>query len=343
MGEIKKVGFLALLIVSSCFYLISCDSDDSGNNTNYVQFYLTDCPYDAEAINIEILQVSVSDEEDQVKPLETNSGVYNLLDFTDGLDTLIAYGDVVMQSIDHIYFDLGDDNTIVVDGKTHPLQLRGKDNRVKVKASIDDLSEGNYLVDFFACTSIVRNANGYFLKPVIKFKGPHRHDNHDDDKDDHDFDDKWNKLLECYSVSYPVSFIGENNEELTANNQEEMVAIFQNNDVKSIQFPFTLEDKQGEQITISSYEDLKNLEHCKDFDDDFEDLLACYSLKYPIVLIDKNGEQYEAKNQDELMGIIENYDIVSVTLPITLIDSDGKEIEVQSLNDLKELEEACED
>jgi len=197
---------------------------------------MTDCPFEAEEVNVEILKVIVEDEDGNSEELTTNAGIYNLLEFTDGVDTLLAFGNLSLDDVKHIYFELGDQNTIVVDGQSFPLQLKD-DNTVKVKVNLNKLDDEDYLVDFFACTSIIKNNDGYFLKPVIKFKGKKL-------KDDEDYDEILEDILEdleeCYALVYPVSLIDEEAEVYTANNKEELILIVTENDIEDVVYPISV-------------------------------------------------------------------------------------------------------
>ncbi len=84
---------LLILMAIGIFALVatSCDSDE-GNA--HVQVWLTDAPGDYQEVNIDLkgVDVHVGDGDDDAgwKSLSVRAGVYNLLELTNGLDTLLG-------------------------------------------------------------------------------------------------------------------------------------------------------------------------------------------------------------------------------------------------------------
>ncbi|WP_299758753.1 DUF4382 domain-containing protein [uncultured Pontibacter sp.] len=175
---IKKKLFLPLLL-SGLIGFSSCDSnDDNGTGTARMEVRMTDAPGDYEEVNIEIESVQVhredSDaEEGWVTLDEIHPGVYNLLDFANGRDTLLASAELPVGRISQIRLILGDNNTVklkngsVVNLKTPSGQTSG----VKLQLNADLQDDVTYMVllDFDAAKSVVAKGNGGFnLKPVIR-------------------------------------------------------------------------------------------------------------------------------------------------------------------------------
>ncbi len=143
-----------------------------------MQVRLTDSPGDFEEVNIDIRSVQIHREEtdngtDWITLGEINPGVYNLLDFANGADTLLASHSLPAGKISQIRLVLGDNNTLklkdgtVVDLKTPSGQTSG------VKLDIDAVLEADVtymvLLDFDAAKSVVARGNGqYNLKPVVR-------------------------------------------------------------------------------------------------------------------------------------------------------------------------------
>jgi hypothetical protein len=104
--------------------------------------------------------------------LNANAGMYNLLDLSNGVDTLIAFGDIEPQTIEQIRLILGPNNSIVVDGVSYPLSTpSAMQSGLKINVHQTLLAGINYaiLLDFDANKSIVQEGNGdYKLKPVIR-------------------------------------------------------------------------------------------------------------------------------------------------------------------------------
>jgi hypothetical protein len=53
--------------------------------------------------------------------LNVKSGIYNLLNFSNGLDTLIAIGTLNIATVQQIRLILGLNNSVVVNNVSHPL------------------------------------------------------------------------------------------------------------------------------------------------------------------------------------------------------------------------------
>ena len=130
-----------------------------------------------ESVNIDIQKVSIHISSDSSAnsgwfDLETNTGVYDLLDYTAGNDTLIAFDTRLQtQNISQIRLLLGNNNTIVDDGKTYELETpSGQTSGLKVQVHADLKAGFAYkiLLDFDVEKSIIKTGNGkYKLKPVI--------------------------------------------------------------------------------------------------------------------------------------------------------------------------------
>ncbi len=136
---------------------------------------MTDNPFNATAINVDIqaIKVNMSNDSSGWVDLVTNTGIYNLLDLQNGIDTLLAVGTVPTGTLKEVRFVLGSNNDIVINNITYPLSIpSGSESGLKIKlnknlnASLDSL-----LIDFDAALSIHQTGNGdYQLKPVLKIK-----------------------------------------------------------------------------------------------------------------------------------------------------------------------------
>jgi hypothetical protein len=166
---------LTLLLLSATLFFSSCDNDEK--SARRIQVRLTDAPGDYEAVNIDLLRVeahaSRGNEQNGWFELNTNSGVYNLLDLTNGIDTLIVDDVLPEGKISQIRLVLGDNNTVVVDGVTHDLTIpSGSQSGLKLNIHEEFLEGITYkvLLDFDAAKSVVKaGASGkYNLKPVIR-------------------------------------------------------------------------------------------------------------------------------------------------------------------------------
>ncbi|MCI0751880.1 MAG: DUF4382 domain-containing protein [Flammeovirgaceae bacterium] len=161
------------LFAVAALILASCDSDERSAR---LQVWLTDAPGDYEEVNVDIQGVEIhaqgGDQNNGWQSLEVNKGIYNLLDLTNGLDTLLGEIELPAGKISQVRLVLGDDNSIKVDGATHDLTTpSGQQSGLKVQIH-QDLVEGityKILLDFDAAKSIVNTGSAaYILKPVIR-------------------------------------------------------------------------------------------------------------------------------------------------------------------------------
>lgn len=162
----KVAGFLLLSI-----FWMACSDD---NQTAKLEVRLTDAPGDYEEVNIDIQSVEINNGEGNSgwTTLDVESGVYNILELTNGLDTLLASTELPAGRISQIRLILGDNNSVKVNGVIKPLSTpSAQQSGLKLNLQAE-LSEGityTITLDFDAARSIVRRGNGsYSLKPVIR-------------------------------------------------------------------------------------------------------------------------------------------------------------------------------
>lgn len=171
-----------------------------------IRIRLSDGPVNYDAVNVDILRVEVlvapdscrnrSDEDDDDDDrggrgdgdchydndrdghhnyrcmvwdtLDIRPGIYNLLDLSNGADTLLASGITVAGQIKKIRLTLGTNNSVVIDSVQYPLRLWNSYNRVTINVRGEDIEEirpGDLQIwlDFDAGRSIVRLQNNQFV------------------------------------------------------------------------------------------------------------------------------------------------------------------------------------
>ena len=171
MKNFRIIFFILLTasIVSSCRKDNGGDGDASG--TAHLNLYLTDAPalYDAVFIDIESIEI-ISDAGTATFPLLV-PGIYNLLDFTSGIDTLMISEDMSPRTISQIRLILGENNSIVVGGIAYPLSTPSAQSsglKLQVHETLEPGITYAFYLDFDAEHSIVEEGNGsYSLKPVL--------------------------------------------------------------------------------------------------------------------------------------------------------------------------------
>ncbi len=133
---------------------------------------MTDAPGPYDAVYIDLKGVEVTGADGKTVMLNVNAGVYNLLHFSNGIDTLIATATLDIATIDQIRLILGPNNTIVVGGVSYPLSTPSAEQSGLKLAVHQTMQAGiayYVLLDFDANKSIVLEGNGtYKLKPVVR-------------------------------------------------------------------------------------------------------------------------------------------------------------------------------
>ena len=108
---------------------------------------------------------------DTLHSLYTNAGIYNLLDYTEMKDTILASKSVTIGYLSQIRLVLGKNNSIKIDGKYVDLKApSASESGLKLNVQ-QEIMYGviyTYLLDFDVKKSIVQNDNKFLLKPVIK-------------------------------------------------------------------------------------------------------------------------------------------------------------------------------
>lgn len=177
----KKTNLLFLLLPLTCGLLIfaACrKSSSTSGGTARLEVRLTDdpSPYDAVLIDVEKVEVNVSSDTGTSKGWQTlpllRPGVYNLLDFRNGIDTVLASMDLPAGTLSQMRMTLGSNNSVVINGQSFPLKTPSAQQsglKFNIHASLTSGIVYRLWIDFNAGSSIVTTGNGGFiLKPVIR-------------------------------------------------------------------------------------------------------------------------------------------------------------------------------
>ena len=166
----KKIPtFIILTLIATL--LISCSKVIDDEKMAKLTFLLTDAPAEFEKVNIDIVGIQAIIN-DSIIDLEVQTGIYNLLDFANGKDTLIVDQEVPAGKLSQVRLLLGEDNTLLIDNASFDLKTpSAQQSGLKLNIHQDFLPgvAYEYIIDFDAGKSIVKTGNGKFiLKPVIK-------------------------------------------------------------------------------------------------------------------------------------------------------------------------------
>jgi hypothetical protein len=167
MKKIMHALFLSLFVL----VVASCDKDNNDDKAQ-LSVLMTDAPAVYDAVLIDLQRVEVTGDGGGDIVLNTNADIYNLLDLTNGVNTLIATADMEPGTISQIRLILGPNNSVVVDGVSHPLSTPSAEQsglKLQVHQTFEPGVSYAILLDFDANQSIVEKGNGeYSLKPVIR-------------------------------------------------------------------------------------------------------------------------------------------------------------------------------
>ena len=165
----KTLKFLVLALALSTIWT-ACKKNKT--DTTPVNVRMTDAPGNFQQVNVDITGVEFKINNGATVSLNVHSGVYNLLDFVNGIDTLIASADVPSGSLSQVRLILGTNNTVKVDGVVYPLSTPSAMQsglKLNVNSTLIAGVVYNLLLDFDANQSVVLTGNGeYQLKPVIR-------------------------------------------------------------------------------------------------------------------------------------------------------------------------------
>jgi len=169
----KMFKMLLVAVSASTLLFLACSKENSLKQST-LKIRMTDNPADWDEVNIDLREVKVNLKDDSSGwvNLQTNAGVYDLLQLQNGVDTLIAQGQVPAGTVKEIRLVLGDNNSIVVNGQTHPLTIpSGGSSGLKIKIHKNVSSNlDSLLIDFDAALSVKEENGSYKLRPVIKLK-----------------------------------------------------------------------------------------------------------------------------------------------------------------------------
>jgi Domain of unknown function (DUF4382) len=201
----KSIQSISILCLSIIVFFIACqkqiDATSNDQERRKLSVYLTDdpCQYDSVFIDIRFVEVKIDttrkhddddhhgDDDDDMDDdhqhsdsfgkwdtLSIRPGVYNILKLRNGIDTLLATGNIPAGAIRKIRITLGTNNSVVKNGVTYSLSLlAGQTNYVYVKIHKeceDEISVGQtgIWLDFDVCESIKFKNGQYYLKPFLK-------------------------------------------------------------------------------------------------------------------------------------------------------------------------------
>lgn len=171
----RMLGLMLMVLLIS----FGCQKENH-TGTGAMRVKMTDAPIDFDSVNVEVLQVSVHYSDNATSSpgwmdLPTNAGIYNLLDLQNDVTTvLVNNNQIPAGDITQMRLILGQNNTVVVDSVSYPLEMSSQYNtgiKINLNSTIAQGDTVEVLLDFDAEESIVVGGQTTFkLKPVIRLE-----------------------------------------------------------------------------------------------------------------------------------------------------------------------------
>ncbi len=180
----KKIVLLIAIFMVAILGFQSCSNDNDNDNiidnTARVQLKLVDAPGDYEEVNIEIIDVLINSPENgggwtSITPDGFTPIIVDLTELIGGAELLLA--DVIIPSgmLKEVRLVLGDNNTLVIEGKSDPVHLdtpsaQQSGLKIKINTQLEPGYSYTFIFDWNVEKSIVKagNSGKYLLKPVIR-------------------------------------------------------------------------------------------------------------------------------------------------------------------------------
>jgi hypothetical protein len=200
----SKKNALTVLTLATLLLAVACQKNLTQKNENTagqssLKIFLTDDPslvFDKVLLDIQKVEIKVENdslekhEKEHQGEVDDNDkhgdasggwisvnihpGVYDILQFRNGLDTLFASASFpAANTLKKLRVTLGTNNSVVFNGNSFPLAIKGNDNFivVKLEESAVNINSGglsSIWIDIDAGRSIRKNGNQFELKPSVK-------------------------------------------------------------------------------------------------------------------------------------------------------------------------------
>ena len=169
----KHLLILSAIIIFTTVFT-SCTNNDNEKNSR-ISIRLVDNPGDFDKVYVDVQDVLVKKEGEGWESIgNVDAQIYDLLTLTGGIDALLVDSEIPSGMLNQIRLVLGDQNSIVIDGITFPLNTPSA-QQSGLKLSVNtELVAGvayNFILDFDVDRSIAivaGNSANINLHPVIR-------------------------------------------------------------------------------------------------------------------------------------------------------------------------------
>lgn len=176
-----KKNLTRLFTVATILFVVlisiqSCQKNGSKYDKSRIQIKLTDAPDpNVKEVWVDIREVWLKlNDSSEIMLTGTYPGVYNLLELTNGKDTILADAEIPAGKISQIRLVLGDNNYIITRNGAKIFLTTPSAQQSGLKVQLHQTVSGGLLyrliLDFDAGKSIVKagNSGNYLLKPVLR-------------------------------------------------------------------------------------------------------------------------------------------------------------------------------
>lgn len=164
---------IVIRLVFLCLLISSCNKDSV--TTSFVNFYLTDLPSPCKEINIDIQSIELHPmgpyNKVDAKINKQNPGIYNILNYSNGKDTLLYSFETAVGVIKYCTIKFGDNNSIKIGDKVYPLILGpglSKGLEVPINQLLEADKTRNIWIDFKASRCVQYVNDTFYLVPSIR-------------------------------------------------------------------------------------------------------------------------------------------------------------------------------
>ncbi len=172
---------VTFLLITIAFFSACKKNDTASNGSTKLSIYLTDDPIvNVDQLLVDIQGLEVKVEDDGVDSLggwfrlNIRPGVYDILKFRNGIDTLFGTGQIPSgRKLQKLRLTLGNNNAVVINGQQFPLALHNNESSLIVKlegAVIDEVSPDQirFWIDFDANRSVQQKNGQFVLRSQLK-------------------------------------------------------------------------------------------------------------------------------------------------------------------------------
>ncbi len=156
----------------------------------------------------------------------------------------------------------------------------------------------------------------------------------------------------CYDLSYPITLEDVDGDQVSVENEEELVAAIAE-ELYFFVFPIDLVNDEGETVSVANTDEMfEALFSCNEWDyadttvfdweNEFE-YLGCLRITFPLTVELADGTSVTVNDHMELCDLMITGEISGFGFPLNVLEDDGSLTVIDNEEELEEALEACED